>query len=218
MTDPDDGKDPSAGTSPTESGASVFSTAPAAPHGSGPWAIVAFLVLVGLLVVAAVFIFGREKHPTLPRLALQPVSPQGEPVTLADLEGKVVLVNFWGTWCQPCVKEFPDIVAVEKHYRDRDDFRLLAVSCGQPQEDESDEATIARLRRDTQAFLDHRFVEMPTYLDRDRATRQAVEEVMQLTGYPTTLLLDRQHRIRYRWVGMGTKQQFIEEINKLLNE
>jgi thiol-disulfide isomerase/thioredoxin len=203
-----------------------------ATRSGGTGTLLFFLILavgVGLLTLLVWFAptwFGEddlESYPTLGSLSLTPVLPKDGDVSLADLKGKVVLVNFWGTWCPPCVAEFPDIVALEKEYRDRDDFRVLAVSCGRgadaaPEMDE--------LREYTQAFIERRFVEMPVYLDPDQKTRNAVLEVvpprmLQSEGgmnMPTTLLLDREHRIRVVWVGAQKKEAFAKKIKKLLDE
>ncbi|MEO5378613.1 MAG: TlpA family protein disulfide reductase [Magnetococcus sp. DMHC-6] len=43
----------------------------------------------------------------------------GQPIRLADFKGKVVLINFWATWCQPCLGEIPDLIAFQKEYEER---------------------------------------------------------------------------------------------------
>jgi thiol-disulfide isomerase/thioredoxin len=155
--------------------------------------------------------------------------PEGTPVSLDDLTGKVVLVNFWGTWCPPCVKEFPTIAAIQKQYQERADFRVLAVSCGTAADDET---KIGRVRTDTRAFLDQWSARYPEYLgfrallDQDQTTRRAVREVTEWPTapgsgdlvYPVTLLLDRKHRLRFKWVGPASHELFTEQIEKVLNE
>ena len=53
--------------------------------------------------------------------------PAGASVKLADYKGKVVLLNFWGTWCPPCRKEIPDLIAAQEQYRDKG-FVILGVA------------------------------------------------------------------------------------------
>jgi thiol-disulfide isomerase/thioredoxin len=149
----------------------------------------------------------------LPDLQLEPLTGDGHPVRLNDLAGKVVLLDFWGTWCPPCRAEFPHIAALGDEYRDRPDFQLLAVSCG----GESGEDPQS-LRTATQEFLDDRKLDMATYSDPGGFTRREVDKVAGFEGYPSTLVLDRQGVIRGMWVGYepGTERKIGELIQKLL--
>jgi thiol-disulfide isomerase/thioredoxin len=161
-----------------------------------------------------------ESYPKLGSLSLSPLAANETKLSLADLKGQIVLLNFWGTWCPPCVEEFPHVRELHEEYRDRTDVKVLAVSCGRGADDAKD---IGHLRVDTQAFLEHRFVEMPVYLDPDQKTRTAVLEaaaqrVLNLQMMPTTLLLDREHRIRVVWIGAKTKRDFASQIDRLLAE
>ncbi len=61
------------------------------------------------------------------------VTPENLAAIIAENEGKVVVVNFWATWCPPCLREFPDIIDVYNRYRD-DGLEVLAVSMNYPEE------------------------------------------------------------------------------------
>jgi thiol-disulfide isomerase/thioredoxin len=152
----------------------------------------------------------------VPLQSLQLVGLTGgaQDLDLKDLQGQVVVVNFWGTWCPPCQAEFPHMVELHKNYAARSDFRLLAVSCGPPgQLDRPDD-----LKLDTQAFLDRHGVQLPTYADPDSISREAVRAAVGFTGYPTTILLDRQGTIRRVWVGYqpGTEKEISAAVEELL--
>jgi thiol-disulfide isomerase/thioredoxin len=197
------------------------SSARSADGGAGAimfWLIVA--AAVGVLLLAflarAMWLNGKpdvSAYPKLTEISLVPVSPSGKTISLADLQGKVVLINFWGTWCEGCIHEFPELLALEKRYRDRDDFLLLLVSCEPPR---GTPPKLEVLRTDTKGFLDQRFVDVPTYLDPDSKTRDALNPAIRF--WPTTLLLDRDQHIRARWENAQHETTFAGEIDRLLGE
>src|SRR5579885_3150755 len=67
----------------------------------------------------------ESKRKPAPNFTLKDAN--GDPVSLADYKGKVVLLNFWATWCGPCKVEIPWFVEFEQKYKDRD-FAVLGVS------------------------------------------------------------------------------------------
>ena len=162
-------------------------------------------VVLAVLITAFLVLFslrGRrpgeaERHgavgSTLPALSLLPLTGPSDAVTLDDLKGKVVLVNFWATWCGPCQQELPELAAMAKSFAGDADFRLLAVSCGDEEPD--------LLRANTAATLQYLKVDVPTYADPDRVTRTAYGRVANFRGFPTTVLLDRDGVIRAVWEG-----------------
>ncbi len=196
-------------------------------QGSGRATLLFFLILAAGVALLSVLVLTKpewlrsgDSYPQLGSLSLTPVRAEDSPLTLADLEGKALFLNFWGTWCPPCVHEFPDIVALEQEYRDRTDFKVLAVSCGRGS-DGADE--IASVRVETQAFLERWFADMPVYLDPDQKTRSAIAEVASqrvrnFEAVPITVLLDRQHRMRWFWIGAQKKAAFEEGIKEVLAE
>ncbi len=60
---------------------------------------------------------GDKEHPVAPAWELKDL--EGKAVKLSDFKGKVVLLNFWATWCPPCREEIPDLVALQNQYRDQ---------------------------------------------------------------------------------------------------
>jgi peroxiredoxin len=52
----------------------------------------------------------------------------GKVLKLSELKGKVVLIDFWATWCGPCIEEIPNLIAVYKQYGSREDFVMIGVS------------------------------------------------------------------------------------------
>lgn len=104
----------------------------------------------------------------------------GEMVTLSELRGEVVLINFWATWCGPCRQEMP---AIEARYN-RGGFQVLAVDFGETAEQ-------------VQGFLDEIGVLLPVLLDSDGA----VQELYRVRGYPSTFIIDENGIVRFFHIG-----------------
>ena len=145
----------------------------------------------------------------LPGLELEPLTGDGQPVTLEKLAGHVVVVNFWGTWCPPCRQEFPELAKLYAELGKNPGFRLLPVSCGAGRKDDPQE-----LWKDTKEFLSGSGCEMPTYSDPNETTRRAFDRVAGLQGFPTTFVMDRDGLIRGVWPGYGNG--VVSEIKSLV--
>ncbi len=186
------------------------------------------LAVVGSLLLAWVFLVRPEislKQATerpgvgqpLPLLELQPLTGTTEGVSLADLRGKVVLINYWGTWCPPCQVEFPHMVELWDKYRGKPDFLFLSVSSTF-----ADREDVAAVREVTAKFLQAKGTTMPTFIDADGASRATLAGILGRAslGYPTTLLLDRTGAIRAIWEGYqsGYEGQMEKLVSQLLNE
>ncbi len=186
-----------------------------------PWFI---LMLIGF----ALFVYlerGRSQrigptHPMagqrLSRLDLVPLTGNPPSFGLKDLPGRVTLLNFWGTWCPPCTREFPHLAALEKKYRTRDDFHFVSVSVPGGEEDQ------AGLAKATEAFLKaYDAADLPTYADADPMTALAFFEATRLEpAYPTTIIFDRQAVMRGIWQGYepGYEHDMQQLVEQLLGE
>jgi thiol-disulfide isomerase/thioredoxin len=149
----------------------------------------------------------------LGNLYLQPLTGDAQPVELAELRGKVVLLNFWGTWCGPCLSEFPHIASLYQEHGSNPDLVVLPVSC-EPGGTEDIDA----LRESTQEFLDRLKIAMPTYADPDVSARRVIARYVGFSGYPKTLVLDRQGIVRGIWDGYmpGDEKQVQDLVWRLL--
>jgi thiol-disulfide isomerase/thioredoxin len=108
----------------------------------------------------------------------------GKSVSSADLRGKVLLVNFWATWCPPCRAEIPDLVALQEKYRDR--LQIVGVS--------EDEGSIDVVKR----FAAEQRMNYPIVM----LTPEIEKAFAGVSALPTSFLVDRQGRIVQRHVGM----------------
>jgi peroxiredoxin len=116
---------------------------------------------------------------------------QGTEWHLHDLTGKVVLVNFWATWCPPCRKEMPDLQALYDKYKDQG-FVVLAIS--------DEEAAKVR------PFIGERKITYPVLLDAGRK----VNDLFQVGGIPKSFVYDRQGKLVAQSIDMRTRSQFQE--------
>jgi thiol-disulfide isomerase/thioredoxin len=102
---------------------------------------------------------------------------------LAHYRGKVVLVNFWATWCEPCRDEMPSIERL-RHLLDGQPFEVLAVNLAEP-------------RTRIEKFLQHMPIGFPVLLDKDTRTAKA----WQAHVLPATYLVDPSGRVRHQHFG-----------------
>ena len=114
---------------------------------------------------------------------------QGKTWHLADLRGKVVLVNFWATWCPPCRKEMPDLQALYDNYKDQG-FVVLSIS---------DEGTAK-----VAPFIKERNITYPVLLDPGRK----VNELFEVEGIPKSFVYDREGSLVAQSIDMRTRSQF----------
>lgn len=128
----------------------------------------------------------------------------GKEIKLSDYLGKVVLLDFWASWCPPCREEMPALI---KFYRSRKDpkFELIAVN-------------IDNKKDNMDNFLDKLFPEpaFPIVLDND----QKIPALFNIEAMPTTIFIDKKGKIRFRHDGFKESyvNDFDSELTQLLKE
>ena len=120
---------------------------------------------------------------------------RGKTWTLRDLRGKVVLVNFWATWCPPCRKEMPDLETLYRRFGPQG-LVILGIS--------DEEAAKVK------PFISQQKVTYPVLLDPSRK----VNELFQIEGIPKTFIYDRDGKIVAQSIDMRTQKQFLEMLEK----
>ena len=165
------------------------------------------LIVAVVLVAGAIFaLMSRDTTPTpiaagqtAPAFELPQLSG-GAPLRLSDLRGKVVLLNFWATWCKPCEDEMPSMERLSQQLKGQP-FVLLAVSV-------DDDAAAVK------AFVERLGLTLPVLLDPDKK----VAASFQAYRFPETLLIDPGGVVAGRFVGPREwdSETYVESIEALL--
>jgi peroxiredoxin len=127
------------------------------------------------------------------------VSSEGEHIDIEDLRGKVVLIDFWGTWCPPCVESVPELRSLYKRFSKEGTFVMLSIS-SDSEEDEWRE------------FIVKNKMVWPQYRDKDHRILRA----FGIHAFPTYVLIDHEGIVRFSSVGLSWQRtaNLSEAINK----
>jgi peroxiredoxin len=143
--------------------------------------------------------FDRSELISKPAPDFSLTDATGETVKLSDQKGKVVLLNFWATWCGPCKVEIPWFISFQQQYKDRN-FTVLGV-----------------------AFDDDGWTSVKPYLAEHKINYRVVvgndaldKAYGGVESLPTTFLIGRDGRIASKHVGLISKPTYQEEISRLL--
>ncbi len=128
-----------------------------------------------------------------PEFTLRDLS--GKSWTFSELRGKVVLVNFWATWCPPCRKEMPDLDALYGRFAAKG-FVVLGIS-----DEEADKV---------EPFIREHKVSFPVLLDHGRK----VNDLFVVEGIPKSFVYDRDGKLVAQSIDMRTQKQFLEMLRK----
>jgi cytochrome c biogenesis protein CcmG/thiol:disulfide interchange protein DsbE len=124
----------------------------------------------------------------------------GASVKLADYKGKVILVNFWATWCPPCKAELPALIELYDRYKDQG-LVVLGISG-------DDDAETLR------AFASEWKINYPMIVGRDET--DLMDSYGPIYGYPISVIVGRDGSVCGKHVGPATKEEFEREIKALL--
>ena len=134
--------------------------------------------------------------PTLTLLDLD-----GNPHSIADYRGQVVLVNLWATWCPPCKAEMPNLQDFFVRYRDQG-FTIIAIDDGDPADEVS-------------RFVQEHGLSFPIWLD---PTYEATERAFRTRALPSSYVIDRLGVVRLAWTGAITSRDLDRFVAQLIKE
>ncbi len=151
------------------------------------------------------FLSGMEgDHPSLgqpaPEARLEPLG--GKPAELSELRGKIVVLDFWATWCVPCIVELPEVAKVSEEFAERGVF-VYAVNRGET-------------KKTVRKFLEEQKIDLPVILDHG----DKISSSFGVEGMPHVVVIDREGTVRKVHVGamVGSEPWLRDEVVSLLAE
>ncbi|MCM3386509.1 redoxin domain-containing protein [Ureibacillus chungkukjangi] len=146
---------------------------------------------------------GLAKGQIAPDFTLKTIA--GESVTLSELKGKKVVLNFWATWCPPCKKEMPHLQKYYKEDAKEDNVEIIAVNLTHTERSLNAIKTV-------QQFVESYNLTFPIPLMEE----QGVDKLYQIITIPSTFMIDSEGRIQYHIVGpldQDTIGEYVESLD-----
>jgi thiol-disulfide isomerase/thioredoxin len=146
----------------------------------------------------------KLEHPNLNAGVTDPLMfkltrPDGSTFEMNSLRGKVLVINFWATWCGPCLTELPLFEKTITKFKDDKDVAFLAIST-----DEDRDLVSPYLKQ-------HKFNLPVVYADH-------LDDHFTISSIPTTLILDRQGQVSFRQAGYNSREDFVEMLSERIEE
>ena len=146
----------------------------------------------------------KEKMISKDAPAYELVNLDGEKVSSESLKGKVVIVDFWATWCGPCKASFPGMQKAVNKYKDRDDVAFVFIDTWERVEDKEKNAA---------EFIASKEYTFNVLMDNDNA----VVKSFGVSGIPTKFVVDKKGKIRFKSVGFsGNDDELVRELDMMI--
>jgi len=126
-------------------------------------------------------------------------SVDGKTIKLSDYKGKIVILDFWATWCQPCRKGIPDLVLIQKKYKD--DVVIIGIS-----------VDADKTKKDVPGFVKDYKINYPVVY----FTEKVVKDYGGIESIPTAFVIDKKGNIVDKYVGLVEKQVYADKIKELM--
>ncbi len=162
--------------------------------------------LMIFLIISTVTVFGCSKSGDDPSSGNQAYnfslkSVDGKTVNLSDFKGKIVIVDFWATWCPPCRKGIPDLIDIQKQYKDK--VAVIGISLDSDQ-------TVGNIG----PFIKSYGINYPIVY----GNQEVVTKYGNINSIPTTFIIDQKGNIVTSYIGLTPKSRFINDITSLLSK
>jgi thiol-disulfide isomerase/thioredoxin len=169
------------------------------------WLVLSFVTFAQLCLSPHLSVAQESRQPTIRFVRNPDPAPDfkltgldGKPFTLAGAKGKVILLNFWATWCGPCRAEIPDLVELQNKYKDRLQILSLVV-------DDDDQDAIKK-------FVAESIINYPVAV----ATDDIRIQYGGIAALPTSFVLDSEGRVVQKHEGLRDPVLYETEIRSLL--
>jgi peroxiredoxin len=158
----------------------------------------ALMLIQAMAIFCAAAMQDAASSKPAPDFRLKDLS--GKQVKLSDYRGKVVVINFWATWCAPCRSEVPDLVRLRELYHDRG-LEVIGISL----DDEEDREEVVK-------FVKSFKVNYPVVM----GDLEVFRAYGQIDSIPVTFVIDKRGAIRYHHIGMITFDEVEGQVKSLL--
>jgi len=161
--------------------------------------ILSAFIIISLIVMVNTINANTPDNKKAPEIVLKTL--EGKTVKLSDYKGKIVIVDFWATWCPPCRKGIPDLIELQKTYSK--DLVVLGISLDQE-----------RTLKDLKPFIENYGINYPVVLGDEKV----VKDYGGINAIPTSFIIDQKGFIIDSHVGLVPKTVYEDKIKKLLGK
>ena len=156
--------------------------------------------VIAAIVLAAANIFSQDIKPLQSIADLDGIKE--------NAKGNVLLLNFWASWCKPCVKEFPELVKLYNDYKDKG-FRLVFISLDD----------LPDIEKKVVPFLKNQGVDFTTYYNKFDKPEELIDYVDKnwQGAIPSTYIYDKDGKLKQGILGSKNYEQFESEIKKYMD-